>query len=296
MKLLLACLVAPALAFVGPAAALRSAAHRRCNIPHAVDEARDSKSPAGQTELQTPEELAESIIANVFEGSWGSRGELWVLGQAVIIGSVIAAPDMAMFSVATRLSGILVILFGLAIAVVGAADLGPSLSPWPRPIAANELRTDGIFSLCRHPMYCGYLCGAGGFGLLTDSSERLLLSFVLYAMLSAKATREEDWMREKHGMAYDDWAATVPRFFPKFDSLRGALASFEQQQERGAQMTGDTTPRVPMADARRSRPAARRRCHVSLDRRRRLEEHEAERKAREATLSFWSEYRFCSSG
>ena len=82
-------------------------------------------------------------------------------------------------------------------------------------------------------MYCGYLCGAGGFGLLTDSSERLLLSFVLYAMLSAKATREEDWMREKHGMAYDDWAATVPRFFPKFDSLRGALASFEQQQERG---------------------------------------------------------------
>jgi hypothetical protein len=51
-----------------------------------------------------------------------------------------------------------------------------------------------------------------------------------------------------------------------------------------------------MADARRSRPAARRRCHVSLDRRRRLEEHEAERKAREATLSFWSEYRFCSSG
>ena len=233
MKLLLACLVAPALAFVGPAAALGSAAHRRCNIPHAVDEARDSKSPAGQTELQTPEELAESIIANVFEGSWGSRGELWVLGQAVIIGSVIAAPDMAMFSVATRLSGILVILFGLAIAVVGAADLGPSLSPWPRPIAANELRTDGIYSLCRHPMYCGYLCGAGGFGLLTDSSERLLLSFVLYAMLSAKATREEDWMREKHGMAYDDWAATVPRFFPKFDSLRGALASFEQQQERG---------------------------------------------------------------
>ena len=229
--LFVAFVLAPTLAFVSPTVTLGSAAHRRHKAPfaaEAAEEACNGKPSAGPPELQTPAELAESIIANVFEGNWGSRGEIWVLGQAVIIGSVLAAPDMAIFSVATRLSGILVILFGLAIAVVGAAELGPSLSPWPRPIAANALRTDGIYSFCRHPMYCGFLCGAAGLGLLTDSSERLLLAVVLYVILSAKATREEDWMREKHGAAYDDWAATVPRFFPHYDSLRDALAGFEQ--------------------------------------------------------------------
>ena len=178
-------------------------------------------------ELQTPGELAESIVANVFEGRWGSRGELWVVGQAVIIGSVIAAPDIPAFSVATRLAGVLVMLFGLAIAVVGAAELGPSLSPWPRPIAANELQTDGIYSLCRHPMYAGFLCGAAGLGLLTASAERLLLALVLYAVLSAKAAREEDWMREKHGASYNAWEVSVPRFFPEFEALKSTLASLK---------------------------------------------------------------------
>ena len=168
---LVALFVASASSFVvsPPTATPRSTTRKlRVELGHLRGDEKEA-----QPELQTPSELAESIVANVFEGSWGSRGELWVVGQAVIIGSVIAAPDIPAFSVATRLAGVLVMLFGLAIAVVGAAELGPSLSPWPRPIAANELQTDGIYSLCRHPMYAGFLCGAAGLGLLTASAERL---------------------------------------------------------------------------------------------------------------------------
>ena len=176
---------------------------------------------------ETPEDIAKSLIANIFEGDFGTRGEGWVFGQAAIIASLLVAPDLPAFSPMSRIVGLLVILAGLAVATVGAADLGSSLSIWPKPVSANALRTDGVYSLCRHPMYTGFILGGGGFGLLTASSERLLLALALYAMLSAKASREEEFLREKHGAAYAEWEASVPRFFPRVEALRDLTAELK---------------------------------------------------------------------
>ena len=174
----------------------------------------------------TPEELAKAVVSNTFlEGDFGKRGEAWVLGQAVILGSVLAAPDLPGLPLLSRVAGLACMLAGFAIAVVGAADLGTSLSPWPEPIATNKLRTDGVYSLCRHPIYTGLLCGCGGLGLLTASPERLLLTAALLALLTGKASREERAMVEKHGDEYTDWADGVPRFIPTWDALRAVLPS-----------------------------------------------------------------------
>ena len=177
-----------------------------------------------EIDLLTGSELAESVVANVMEGEWGARGELWVLGQGVLIGSVIAAPDLPGLPLLSRVVGLAVIVAGAAIAVVGAADLGTSLSPWPVPVEGNRLRTDGVYALCRHPIYTGFLLGSGGLGLLTASPERLLLSFTLLVFLSGKASREEEDLEEKHGADYTAWAASVPRFFPTIATLRGLLS------------------------------------------------------------------------
>ena len=171
----------------------------------------------------TPSDLANAVIANVFEGEFGSRGEVWVFGQAVLLGGVLAAPDLPGLSVLSRVIGLAVLLGGLAIAVVAAADLGTSLSPWPKPTDANTLQVDGVYSVCRHPIYTGLVCGCGGLSLLTASTERLLLSCCLYVLLSSKAAREEAFMEDKHGAAYVEWASKVPRFFPRAESLASVL-------------------------------------------------------------------------
>ena len=175
----------------------------------------------------TPSDLATAVIANVFEGEFGSRGEVWVFGQAVLLGGVLAAPDLPGLSVLSRVIGLAVMLGGLAIAVVAAADLGTSLSPWPKPTDANTLQVDGVYSVCRHPIYTGLVCGCGGLGLLTASTERLLLSYCLYVLLSSKAAREEAFMEEKHGAAYIERASKVPRFFPRAESLASVLKDAE---------------------------------------------------------------------
>mmetsp|Transcript_39006 Transcript_39006/g.97243 ORF Transcript_39006/g.97243 Transcript_39006/m.97243 type:complete len:221 (-) Transcript_39006:174-836(-) len=205
---LLPALFGGALAFAPP--------HGRLLLrPHACSLAAMSE----QTELE-PSELAKSIVANVFEGDFGARGEAWVAGQAVLIGGVVAGPNVLGLDAASIVLGLLFLSAGLLIAAAGAYELGTSLSPWPTPVSSNTLQTRGVYMLTRHPMYLGFLLDCGGLSLLTRSYERLLCTIVLLLLFSAKAVREEQELATRHGAAYSEWAERTPRFFPSVDGLR----------------------------------------------------------------------------
>ena len=70
-----------------------------------------------------------------------------------------------------------------------------------------------MYALCRHPIYAGLLVACGGLSLLSASTERLVITLALYALLNAKASEEEQMLAAKHG-EYGQWAEEVPRFFP----------------------------------------------------------------------------------
>jgi len=97
----------------------------------------------------------------------------------------------------------------------GVMQLGDSLSPWPKPVDANLLQTNGPFSLCRHPIYGGLLITCCGLSLITASYPRLLFSAFLLLALDAKAAVEEDFLIAKHGKSYESYRATTPKFIPR---------------------------------------------------------------------------------
>merc|ERR1711935_666537 len=104
---------------------------------------------------------------------------------------------------------------GLALGAAAVSDLGlTNLTPWPKPVESNKLRTEGVYSLCRHPMYTCLLTASFGLSLVTLSFERLLLTVALFTLLSFKAGREEGLLIDKHGEQYRAYAAYVPQFFP----------------------------------------------------------------------------------
>lgn len=161
------------------------------------------------------DEWASSIRSNLFEGELGARGEAWVAGQALLVGVVAAAPDLPGVGAIAVVLGLLSFASGSALAAGAAYGLGTSLTPWPKPVEASELKTDGVYSLCRHPIYAGLVLCCGGAGLVSRSYERLLASLVLYLLLSAKAAREEEFLSDKHGELYRAYAAYVPKLFPQ---------------------------------------------------------------------------------
>jgi protein-S-isoprenylcysteine O-methyltransferase Ste14 len=90
--------------------------------------------------------------------------------------------------------GAALIIGGLLCVVAGATRLGANFTPLPYPKGNGRLIETGIFSLVRHPMYCGAIGWAVGSALWTQGLLTLGYAGLLFALLAVKASREERWL------------------------------------------------------------------------------------------------------
>ena len=163
--------------------------------------------------------MVAKVRANMNEGELSTRGEAWSVSQAVLLLLVVFAPAQPVAPAVEAVVGLAAIATAVALSSTAVSDLTiVNLTPWPKPVEKNELKTVGVYSLCRHPMYTSLITGSFGLSLVTLSFERLLLTIALFMLLSFKAGREEQWLDKKHGEAYRAYASSVPQFFP---SVRG---------------------------------------------------------------------------
>ena len=75
---------------------------------------------------------------------------------------------------------------------------------------------DGPYSVVRNPLYCFSFLGAIGFGLAVENpllALALAAAFCGYYWLVV--SREEAFLRGRFGDAFNEYAARVPRWFPK---------------------------------------------------------------------------------
>ena len=161
------------------------------------------------------EKIVAQVKSNINEGELSTRGEGWFVGQAALLAAVVFAPPEPVQPAVEVSVGLASMALGLALGASAVSDLGfANLTPWPKPVEKNELRTSGIYTLCRHPMYTALISLCFGLSLLDQSFERLLLTVALFALLSFKAGREEAFLEEKHGDDYRVYSSSVPQFFP----------------------------------------------------------------------------------
>jgi protein-S-isoprenylcysteine O-methyltransferase Ste14 len=90
-----------------------------------------------------------------------------------------------------------------------------SLSPFPAPPVTGTLKTDGIYSQVRHPMYTGLIMIMLGLSITTNSADRLLLTAALTYLMEVKSSKEELYLLDSYGQAYYDYMQRVPgKFVP----------------------------------------------------------------------------------
>jgi protein-S-isoprenylcysteine O-methyltransferase Ste14 len=145
-----------------------------------------------------------------------------VIGQFLLLGLI------AVFGVlhipAVRLGGPLeqvVLAVGIAELAIGAwamfsafRELGPNLTPLPRPSETSSLVRTGIYARIRHPIYAGLTLAGIGWATATRSLPAFAAAVVLCFFLDAKARREEAWLLDR----YPDYAAYRTgsrRFLPR---------------------------------------------------------------------------------
>lgn len=148
----------------------------------------------------------------------GGRGEGWVALQVVLLvaagiagtlGPVWSGP----FALGASLLGIGAIALGTLVAARAATQLGPGLTPLPRPLAGGRLIRDGVYRSIRHPIYAGLILAAFGWSLFSGSPLAALVALLLGVVLDLKSRREEEWLLERYP-EYREYRERTRRFVP----------------------------------------------------------------------------------
>lgn len=137
------------------------------------------------------------------------------------------------FSLAIALSGLAV-----RVVAVGTAPPGTSERSTTSP-RASRLRTTGLYSVMRHPLYAGNLVTAVGLALFTTSwfvPAVVLAVGVLYHR--AIAAHEEAFLEERFGGAFADWRRRVPPFVPRLSGYVPSDTPFSWRRAAGREFHG----------------------------------------------------------
>lgn len=148
----------------------------------------------------------------------GTRGEWWVVGQAMLMAAVLFAPAAWRWSGPSRavwvVPGVLLVVAGLGLAADAIRDLGASLSTFPKPRRRAVLVETGVYARTRHPMYGGLIIAAVGWALWRMSALHLLLAAVLALYMNLKAGREERFLVQRFP-EYASYRARTHRLIPR---------------------------------------------------------------------------------
>jgi hypothetical protein len=95
-------------------------------------------------------------------------------------------------------------------------------------VYAEDLVSTGIFAHCRNPLYVGNILMLLGVGILSNSAYYVLIVMPLFLFIyQAIVLAEENFLRSKFGLKFDEYCATVNRWVP---SLRGLSTTFSSMK------------------------------------------------------------------
>lgn len=122
--------------------------------------------------------------------------------------------DLQYFSL--EVASLIIALMGLLIRIitVGYTPAGTSGRNTKEQIA-GEVNTTGIYSMVRHPLYLGnFLMWAGAAILVANIYFLIIFVLVYWIYYERIMCAEEQFLRNKFGKTYIEWAEQTPAFIP----------------------------------------------------------------------------------
>jgi protein-S-isoprenylcysteine O-methyltransferase Ste14 len=147
----------------------------------------------------------------------GRRGEGWVALQALLLAAVAGCGFVGVYWPHAAESflavlGRVIAVAGVVVLVSGAAALGSSFTPLPRPHPRAAFREGGPYRLVRHPVYGGVLLVALGWAV-AEAPLALVPTLLLALLFDLKSRREEAWLLERYP-EYTRYRERTHRFVP----------------------------------------------------------------------------------
>lgn len=156
---------------------------------------------------------------NLSSGARESRGNRWVLAAFAILGILLgwlpAYTDRMGFwafgGEAVRWIGVVTFSVGSALRLWPVFLLGERFSGLVAIQPGHQLVTTGLYSIIRHPSYCGLLIASLGWSLVFRSGAGLLLTALTLVPVLARIHAEEALLQSHFGAAYDRYREHTSR-------------------------------------------------------------------------------------
>ena len=107
--------------------------------------------------------------------------------------------------------GVVLCIISLVWTVIAQWQMGRS---WRIGIDQNhktELKTSGLFSVSRNPIFLGMLTTLAGYFLLLPNAVTLVVVSAGYLLIQIQIRLEEEFLSQNHGMEYQQYMKTVRR-------------------------------------------------------------------------------------
>lgn len=128
--------------------------------------------------------------------------------------------------------------FGIRVYTVGHSPENTS-GRNTREQIADELNITGTYSLARHPLYVGNFFMWLGIGLLPrDIWFSLTFIFMYWVYYERIMFAEEQFLRNKFGKDYLNWAQDTPAFIPRFTNFKRPVTKFKARKVIKQEKTG----------------------------------------------------------
>ncbi|HHL21274.1 MAG TPA: hypothetical protein ENJ52_07065 [Aliiroseovarius sp.] len=165
-------------------------------------------------------------------GKFFFRTRNWLFPTLALLIYLIASPPPT----GLLRDGFALMLMALGVAVrVVVISLQPvSRDGRNKTAHANVLFTEGMFGVCRNPLYLGNLLAVTGFFLLHGSLLVAVLGIGIFAFIYACIIlSEEDFLAGRFGDEWKAYRADVPRLMPRLDRLAAVLRAGNFDLGRG---------------------------------------------------------------
>jgi len=152
----------------------------------------------------------------------------------IIVALFIAAPPTttvlgsAALEQSKDIIALLIVLAGLVLraTVIGYAYI--KRGGLNKKVYAKNLVTEGMFGVCRNPLYVGNMLIYVGIFLLHGHPLIVVAGITLFAfMYQCIVLAEEAYLEEKFGEGYRAYCADVPRWIPQFSKFADATEGME---------------------------------------------------------------------
>jgi len=124
--------------------------------------------------------------------------------------------------------GLIIIFMGILVRVVTIGLVYIVRGGRSRKISANELVTEGIYSVCRNPMYLGNILLLLGFGIYANSLLFLLIFFPFFCFIYLAIIKaEEDFLIKRFGEDYIEYKRTSYSVIPKLGKVGKLFSEYK---------------------------------------------------------------------